>query len=434
MSAQIQFRRGTTQEWITSNPILAPGELGLETDTGKFKIGNGTLPWESLSYGGLVGASGPSGPTGPVSRYVATLNNSSDSSTYYITMSSGVGNVDLKNSTNLTYVGTTGVLTSPVIKVSNSQNSTSATNGALIVSGGVGVSKDINVGGQLYINSNNGTSRPGILPGSSQTLSPGIVDIGAIGGEFKSLYLSENIYANGDVQVGGTLYINTVNGQAGAGILPGVAGALLANVYNIGSSEGTFRDLYLGGSIYNAGDIKTGGNVEIDSALYLNCSDLSLEVTGGAAILPGSYDNPRPNVFDIGNSDTPFRTVYANNIRGTSLYVTNGTVEGNLTVGGIVSNLSDARLKTNIKTIENALDKTRQLRGVTFDKDGRNNLGVIAQEVQKILPQVVIEGDDQNKTLSVAYGNMVGLLIEAVKELTVELDSIKSILKSAGLN
>lgn len=60
MPIQIQLRRGISSEWTEENPILAEGELGLEKDTGKFKIGDGLTAWTSLSY-----SSGPTGPTGP---------------------------------------------------------------------------------------------------------------------------------------------------------------------------------------------------------------------------------------------------------------------------------------------------------------------------------------------------------------------------------
>lgn len=57
MAVQIQFRRGTAASWTSSNPTLSLGELGLETDTGQFKVGNGTTAWTSLSYAQM----GPSG-------------------------------------------------------------------------------------------------------------------------------------------------------------------------------------------------------------------------------------------------------------------------------------------------------------------------------------------------------------------------------------
>jgi hypothetical protein len=98
---------------------------------------------------------------------------------------------------------------------------------------------------------------------------------------------------------------------------------------------------------------------------------------------------------------------------------------GNVTAASNITAYSDERLKSNIKTIENALDKTCQLRGVTFEKDGVDGIGVIAQEIQKVLPEVVMENNDENKTLSVAYGNIVGVLIEAIKELKAEVDELK---------
>ena len=96
---------------------------------------------------------------------------------------------------------------------------------------------------------------------------------------------------------------------------------------------------------------------------------------------------------------------------------------GNLTATGNVTAYSDARLKTDIKTIDNALDKVTKLRGVSYKKldTQAQEIGVIAQEVQNVVPEVVHDG----AYLSVAYGNLVGLLIEAVKELKTELDTHK---------
>jgi len=53
MAVQIQLRRGTASEWTSANPVLAEGEMGLETDTVKYKIGNGSTAWNSLSYSSL---------------------------------------------------------------------------------------------------------------------------------------------------------------------------------------------------------------------------------------------------------------------------------------------------------------------------------------------------------------------------------------------
>ena len=94
-----------------------------------------------------------------------------------------------------------------------------------------------------------------------------------------------------------------------------------------------------------------------------------------------------------------------------------------MTCGGSVISNSDAKLKTNVTTITDALDKVSRLRGVEFDyiKNGRHSIGVIAQEVEQVLPDLVI-GDDPK---SVAYGNLTAVLIEAVKELREEVSSLK---------
>ena len=106
-----------------------------------------------------------------------------------------------------------------------------------------------------------------------------------------------------------------------------------------------------------------------------------------------------------------------------------GTIDnsGNLTMSGNVTAFSDITLKKNIEVIPNALDKVSNIRGVTYDRIDDEDLprqaGVIAQEVEVVLPEVV--NTDENGIKSVAYGNMVGLLIEAVKELKKEVETLK---------
>jgi len=102
------------------------------------------------------------------------------------------------------------------------------------------------------------------------------------------------------------------------------------------------------------------------------------------------------------------------------------SLSGNFTATGNITAYSDERLKTDVETIPNALDKVNSLRGVTYTKDGVRGLGVIAQEVEKIIPEVVIDGEEFK---SVAYGNIVGLLIEAIKELTDEVAELKRQMK-----
>jgi ribosomal protein RSM22 (predicted rRNA methylase) len=98
----------------------------------------------------------------------------------------------------------------------------------------------------------------------------------------------------------------------------------------------------------------------------------------------------------------------------------------NLTVAGNVSAYSDETLKTDIATILQALDKVNAMRGVAFTRilDNQRGSGVVAQELQKIAPELVIV--DADGMLSVAYGNITGYLIEAIKELTARIEAIES--------
>jgi len=103
------------------------------------------------------------------------------------------------------------------------------------------------------------------------------------------------------------------------------------------------------------------------------------------------------------------------------------TANGYVYAYGNVTAYSDERLKSNITTIAGALDKIVALRGVSYTKDGKAEIGVIAQEVQSVVPEVV--HDTPDGYLSVAYGNLVGLLIEAVKELKAEVSELKAEVK-----
>ncbi len=98
---------------------------------------------------------------------------------------------------------------------------------------------------------------------------------------------------------------------------------------------------------------------------------------------------------------------------------------------------SDERIKTNIKTIENALDKTLLLRGVEYNairiEPDRKRIGLIAQETELIVPEVV-RTDEETGLKSIEYQNLVGLLIEAIKEQQKQINDLKIILKNNNLN
>ena len=91
---------------------------------------------------------------------------------------------------------------------------------------------------------------------------------------------------------------------------------------------------------------------------------------------------------------------------------------------------SDATLKTNVETLSGSLDAVKSLRGVSFDwlENGGSEIGVIAQEVEAVLPDVVSTNDEGIK--SVKYGNMVAVLIEAIKEQQLRIEALEAQLNS----
>ena len=108
---------------------------------------------------------------------------------------------------------------------------------------------------------------------------------------------------------------------------------------------------------------------------------------------------------------------------------------GNITAFG---NTSDIKLKENIEVISDALDKVKQLKGITFNykKDGKRSTGLIEQDLEKVLPEAIYEtidadinGDPEDKHLAIRYGNTVGLLVEAIKEQQEQIETLNDYVK-----
>lgn len=121
---------------------------------------------------------------------------------------------------------------------------------------------------------------------------------------------------------------------------------------------------------------------------------------------------------------------------GDPFIVNNLTVQSNATVTGTVTAASfvyssDRNLKTNIKPIENALDKVGQLQGVSFNwKQGNGaEIGFIAQDVEKVLPELVVTNPDTGLK-AVKYGNIVPVLVEAIKAQQQEIEELKALVNA----
>jgi hypothetical protein len=119
---------------------------------------------------------------------------------------------------------------------------------------------------------------------------------------------------------------------------------------------------------------------------------------------------------------------------GATLRFDMDSTNGNFWAGGDITAYSDARVKKDVKLIENSIEKIQAIRGVTFlrtdaqekDKEKRH-AGVIAQEVLEVLPEVVTENSEG--MYSVAYGNLVALLIEGMKEQQAQIEELKNEIK-----
>jgi len=107
-------------------------------------------------------------------------------------------------------------------------------------------------------------------------------------------------------------------------------------------------------------------------------------------------------------------------------FLMSGSYSGSFTATGDITAYSDDSLKTNVQVIDGALGKVEAIRGVTFERieDGSVSTGVIAQELKEVLPEAV--HTDAEGVHSVAYGNITGLLIEAVKELSAQVEELKA--------
>ncbi len=103
---------------------------------------------------------------------------------------------------------------------------------------------------------------------------------------------------------------------------------------------------------------------------------------------------------------------------------------GAATFNNDVTAFSDKRLKTDIKNIDDALSKVIKMQGVYYKRndiqDAKEQVGVLAQDMEEILPQVVITADDDIKTKSVDYGKLTSVLIESIKQLKTEIDELKN--------
>lgn len=227
------------------------------------------------------------------------------------------------------------------------------------------------------------------------------------------------INANG-ITIGGK--INRIKNNSSIALGNGGDVVGMAVIAGIGSSSGQYsqNSIIFGNEATGTADcdIVVGNS---SSAKFANCVVFGNNLTTGTAnqFIFGQYNA-------MSNTD---KFIIANGTSSTPKNIFTIDKEGNVTTTGTINGSSDARLKTNINTMTGSLDNILKLRGVTFNwKESSNptktQYGFIAQEVEKVFPDLV--GTDSNGYKTVNYIGVIPVLTEAIKTQQEEIESLKS--------
>ena len=249
-----------------------------------------------------------------------------------------------------------------------------------------------------------------------------------------------------------TIPTNTNQLTNGSGFLTSLSGAVLttgtqtvagAKTFSsdIVTSSGQDGGMRVGGWPYNPTGYSFIGTTNMSGLEYCMLSDGTNTFlgagTGGALKLRGPANDSSPEIIINGT----IVEVNTGDLKVTDGSIAVGNISNSATDGRIdASNdvvafsTSDIRLKDNIKTIDKALDKVNSIQGIEFDwiekeevhGNSGHDVGVIAQEIEKILPDVVTTRDSGYK--AVKYEKIVPLLIEAIKDLSKQVDGLKRLI------
>ena len=335
-----------------------------------------------------------------------------------------LANADVQVNGNLIVLGDLDVVTSNEIAViSGTSPAYSTTTGALQVSGGAGFVGNVIVGGPNNAFTGNVYVGNLIANGSSNNgnVYANYVMAGTIGNSGTTLTGTISTAAQTNITTIGTLTSLQVSGAAGF-----TGGTVTFN-------PTTTYKLILG----NVGNVQIAGGtngqvLSTDGSSNLNWYTIPTPVTGGATAGQLAIYTSAANI--AGNSSVTFN--------GSNVSITGGL----LATQDIVAFYSDQRLKTDITPITNAVEKVKAISGVTYRTndvaaslgigDDREHVGVLAQEIQQVLPQVVLQApfdiDPTNGSISgehyltVQYDKIVPLLIQAIKELSAEVEALKA--------
>lgn len=233
----------------------------------------------------------------------------------------------------------------------------------------------------------------------------------------------------GNLNVAGSITAGT------GGFVGNIAGNVTGNV------TGTVSDI----SNHDTGDLAEGTNLYFTTARARSAISVSGALSYNSTTGVVSITNSGIRALFSGGTGVTYNNTTGAISIGQTVATTSNVTFGNLTTTGTITSVgaitsrgditafassSDIRKKENITKIDSALEKVLSVSGYTYNfiGDDRRISGVIAQEIEKILPEVVYEIDDEKlgRSKAVRYGNIVGLLIEAIKELKAEIDELKN--------
>ena len=208
-------------------------------------------------------------------------------------------------------------------------------------------------------------------------------------------------------------------------------------VYLDGAGSGAavvdaFVDLDLSGGSVNVSTVKTNsGDMTFDSAgdIVLDADGADLIFKDGGTTIAKFINSSSDFVIATDVDDKDFIIKGQDSTSEITALTIDMSAAGAATFNNDVTAFSDERLKENIQPITGGLEKVMQLQGVTYKRndvtDAKTQIGVIAQQVEPILPEVVLTAEDEMGTKSVDYAKMTAVLIEAVKELKQEITQLK---------
>jgi hypothetical protein len=447
-----------------SNTAVGAGALAFAIGETNTAVGHDAL--HDAQGNGNIGIGFIAGRDIETGNYNVIIGNNNglsiDGTNNNILICDGEGNIRIS-------VDSTGTVTVP-----GNTASSSTTTGALVVSGGVGIAGNLNIGNSVTVTST--TNSTSTNSGSIVTLG----GIGAAGNVYASAFYGDgtnltNIVASGFS--GGTVpgltsftFTGTgsaatstttgavrisaglgVQGRVHAGnfngvVVPAAAAAPGANAFVRTDGSGYAYTNYINSNTVN-NENPTIGQFIVQNAtdsFYRKASLAHVKASLGITPIIGTpaslYGAVAIQGEKNGWSGISVRNA-AGTLCGTLMMTTTAQgiynaldnawllqwdQAGNFTATANVTAYSDERLKENIEVIPNALDKVMQLDGVTFNRisNGERGTGLLAQQLQKVLPEAVLA--DKEGILSVAYGNTVGLLIEAMKEQQRQIETLRA--------